>query len=158
VRVLIRGPGLAESMSRYLIQRIEDTPNIQLLPRTVVEALEGTRGLERLRWRRLDTGETEVHPLQHLFLMTGALPNTKWVDGCVVLDDKGFVKAGADLRADELREASWPLARAPYLAETSLPRVFVVGDARSGSVKRVASAVGEGSVCVQLIHRALAEL
>jgi thioredoxin reductase (NADPH) len=145
-------------MSRYLIQRIEDTPNIELLPRTVVELLEGTRGLEQLRWRQLDTGETQSHPIQHLFLMTGALPNTQWVKGCVVLDDKGFVKAGADLRADELSLAGWPLARAPYLAETSLPRVFVVGDARSGSVKRVASAVGEGSVCVQLIHRALAEL
>jgi len=158
VRVLIRGPGLAESMSRYLIQRIEDTPNIQLRTRTVVEALEGTHGLEQLRCRQLDTGDTDLRAVHHLFLMTGALPNTEWVNGCVVLDDKGFVKAGADLRADELREASWPLARAPYLAETSLPRVFVVGDARSGSVKRVASAVGEGSVCVQLIHRVLAEL
>jgi thioredoxin reductase (NADPH) len=96
--------------------------------------------------------------VRHLFLMTGALPNTEWLDGCVVRDDKGFIKAGADLRADELREARWPLARAPYLAETSLPGVFVVGDARSGSVKRVASAVGEGAVCVQLVHRALAEL
>jgi thioredoxin reductase (NADPH) len=90
--------------------------------------------------------------------MTGALPNTDWVKGCLVRDDKGFIKAGADLRADELREARWPLARAPYLAETSLPGVFVVGDARAGSVKRVASAVGEGAVCVQLVHRALAEL
>jgi len=124
----------------------------------VVEALEGTRGLEQLRWRQLDTGETGIHSLQHLFLMTGALPNTEWVKGCVVLDDKGFIKAGADLRRDELSEARWPLARTPYLAETSLPGVFVVGDARSGSVKRVASAVGEGAVCVQLIHRALAEL
>jgi len=158
VRVLIRGPGLAESMSRYLIQRIEGTPKIELRPRTVVEALEGTRGLEQLRWRQLDTGETGIHSLQHLFLMTGVLPNTEWVKGCVVLDDKGFIKAGADLRRDELSEARWPLARTPYLAETSLPGVFVVGDARSGSVKRVASAVGEGAVCVQLIHRALAEL
>jgi thioredoxin reductase (NADPH) len=157
VRVLIRGPGLAESMSRYLIQRIEDTPKIELRTRTVVEALEGTLGLEQLRWRQLDTGATEIRPVRHLFLMTGALPNTDWVKGCVVLDDKGFIKAGADLRRDELAEARWPLSRAPYLAETSLPGVFVVGDARSGSVKRVASAVGEGSVCVQLLHRALAE-
>jgi thioredoxin reductase (NADPH) len=157
VRVLIRGPGLAESMSRYLIQRIEDTPNIELRRRTVVEALEGTRGLEQMRWRQLDTGETELQRVQHLFLMTGALPNTEWVKGCVVLDDKGFIKAGGELRPDELSEARWPLSRAPYLAESSLPGVFVVGDARSGSVKRVASAVGEGSVCVQLIHRVLAE-
>jgi thioredoxin reductase (NADPH) len=158
VRVLIRGPGLAESMSRYLIQRIEGTPNIELRTRSVVEALDGTLGLERLRWRQLDTGVIETQPMHHLFLMTGALPNTDWVKGCVVLDDKGFIKAGADLRPDELVEARWPLARAPYLAETSLPGVFVVGDARSGSVKRVASAVGEGAVCVQLLHRALAEL
>jgi thioredoxin reductase (NADPH) len=156
VRVLIRGPGLAESMSRYLIQRIESTPNIELRKRTVVEALEGTRGLEQVRWRELDSGVTETQPIHHLFLMTGALPNTDWVKGCVVLDDKGFIKAGVDLRPDELAEARWPLSRAPYLAETSLPGVFVVGDARSGSVKRVASAVGEGAVCVQLLHRALA--
>lgn len=157
VHVLIRGPGLAESMSRYLIQRIEGTPNIVLRTRTVVEALEGAQGLERLRWRHLETGETGTDTVHHLFLMTGALPNSDWVKGCVVLDDKGFIKAGADLRPDELSEARWPLSRAPFLSETSLPGVFVVGDVRSGSVKRVASAVGEGSVCVQLIHRALAE-
>jgi thioredoxin reductase (NADPH) len=144
-------------MSRHLVQRIEDTPNIELRTRTVVETLAGTRGLEQVGWRRVDTGETGVYPIHHLFLMTGALPNTEWVKGCVVLDDKGFIKAGADLRPDELEEARWPLARAPYLAETSLPGVFVVGDARSGSVKRVASAVGEGAVCVQFVHRALAE-
>jgi thioredoxin reductase (NADPH) len=90
--------------------------------------------------------------------MTGADPNTAWLGGCVVLDDKRFVKTGADLRPDELDEARWPLARKPDLLETSRPGVFAVGDVRSGSVKRVASAVGEGSVCVQLIHRALREL
>jgi thioredoxin reductase (NADPH) len=158
VRVLIRGPGLAESMSRYLIQRIEDTPNIELQTHTIVERLAGNQGLEQVNWRRVDTGESGAYSVRHLFLMTGALPNTEWLDGCVVRDDKGFIKAGADLRVDELREARWPLARAPYLAETSLPGVFVVGDVRSGSVKRVASAVGEGAVCVQLVHRALAEL
>jgi thioredoxin reductase (NADPH) len=158
VQVLIRGPGLAESMSRYLIQRIEDTPNIALRPRTVVEALEGTQGLEQIRSRELDSGVTETRPLRHLFLMTGALPNTEWAKDCVVRDDKGFIKAGADLTREELAEADWPLARPPHLSETSRPGVFVVGDARSGSVKRVASAVGEGSVCVQLIHRALREV
>lgn len=157
VQVLIRGPGLAESMSRYLIQRIEDTPNIVLRTRTVVEALEGQQRLERLRWRQVATGETGTEGVHHLFLMTGAQPNTEWVKGCVVLDEKEFIKAGADLRPDELSEARWPLPRPPFLAETSVPGVFVVGDVRSGSVKRVASAVGEGSVCVQLIHRVLAE-
>jgi thioredoxin reductase (NADPH) len=157
VQVLIRGPGLADSMSRYLIQRIEDCANVTLRARTVLESLEGLHGLERIRWRNVDTGESETRSIRHVFLMTGALPNTDWVKGCVLLDDKGFIKAGADLGADELLEARWPLSRSPYLAETSMPGVFVVGDARSGSVKRVASAVGEGSVCVQLIHRALRE-
>jgi thioredoxin reductase (NADPH) len=158
VNVLVRGPGLAESMSRYLIQRIEDGENIVLRARTQIDALEGTESLERVRWRQVDTGEAETRPIRHVFLMTGADPNTAWLGGCVVLDDKNFVKTGADLQLDDLERARWPLARRPELMETSRPGVFAVGDARSGSVKRVASAVGEGSVCVQLIHRALREL
>jgi thioredoxin reductase (NADPH) len=158
VDILVRGAGLAESMSRYLIQRIENSNNVMLRPRTVVEGLEGSDRLERVRWRQLDSGAVETRPVRHLFLMTGADPNTAWLKGCVRLDDKGFVKTGADLRADELLEARWPLSRAPYLTETSLPGVFAVGDVRSGSVKRVASAVGEGSICVQLVHRALRDL
>jgi thioredoxin reductase (NADPH) len=158
VHVLVRGPGLAESMSRYLIQRIEDSSNVVLRARTQIDALEGGDRLERIRWRHLDTGQSHTRPIRHLFLMTGADPNTAWVKGCVVLDDKNFVKTGADLHPDELEEAGWPLARRPDLLETSRRGVFAVGDVRSGSVKRVASAVGEGSVCVQLIHRALREL
>ena len=158
VNVLVRGPGLAESMSRYLIQRIEDTANIELRARTQIDALEGTDRLERVRWRRLDTGASETRAIHHLFLMTGADPNTAWLNGCVVLDDKGFVKTGADIQPVELEAAGWTLARRPDLLETSRPGVFAVGDVRSGSVKRVASAVGEGSVCVQLIHRALREI
>ena len=158
VTVLVRGPGLAESMSRYLIQRIEDSPNVVLRARTQVEALEGTDRLERIRWRQLDTGESQTRPIRHLFLMTGADPNTAWLNGCVALDDKDFVKTGSDLDPRELEDAGWPLARRPDLLETSVPGVFAVGDVRAGSVKRVASAVGEGSVCVQLIHRALREL
>src|SRR5205809_469479 len=158
VHMLVRGPGLADSMSRYLIQRIEDCSNVVLRARTQVDALEGTGGLERVRWRELDTGRTQTRPIRHLFLMTGADPNTSWLKGCVALDDKNFVKTGADLNPAELEEPRWPLARRPDLLETSRPGVFAVGDVRSGSVKRVASAVGEGSVCVQLIHRALREL
>ncbi len=158
VNVLVRGPGLAESMSRYLIQRIEDSLNVVLRARTQVEALEGNDSLERVRWRQLDTGKSETRPICHLFLMTGADPNTAWLKGCVVLDAKGFVKTGADLNPADLEDAAWPLARRPELLETSRPGVFAVGDVRSGSVKRVASAVGEGSVCVQLIHRALRDL
>jgi len=158
VNVLVRGPGLAESMSRYLIQRIEDSANVVLRARTQIDALEGADRLERIRWRQLETGESQTRPIRHLFLMTGADPNTTWLKGCVALDDKNFVKTGADLQPGELEAAAWPLARRPDLLETSRPGVFAVGDVRSGSVKRVASAVGEGSVCVQLIHRALREL
>ena len=158
VHVVVRGQGLAESMSRYLIQRIEDGPTIALRTRTQIEALEGGDRLERVRWRQLDTGEVETVPIRHVFLMTGADPNTDWLGRCVVLDDKGFVKTGADLGATDLAEGGWRLPRPPYLLETSMPGVFAVGDVRSGSVKRVASSVGEGSISVQLIHRALRDL
>jgi thioredoxin reductase (NADPH) len=158
VHMLVRAPSLAQSMSRYLIQRIENTPNIDVRARTQIEALEGKQSLERMRWRHLDTGQRETRDIRNLFLMTGADPNTTWLEDCLVLDDKRFVKTGADLLPEDLAGAHWPLPRRPYLMETSIPGVFCVGDARSTSVKRVASAVGEGSICVQLVHRALAEL
>ena len=158
VNVLVRGSGLADSMSRYLIQRIEDSSNVTLRVRTQIDALEGGDRLERVRWRQLDTGQSDIRPIRHLFLMTGADPNTAWLKSCVALDDKGFVKTGAELLPAELEEAGWRLARRPELLEASRPGVFAVGDVRAGSVKRVASAVGEGSVCVQLIHRALRDL
>jgi len=158
VQVLVRGPGLAESMSRYLIQRIENSPNIDLDTRCEVTELEGKDRLEQLTWKHLDTGHATTRPMGSLFLMTGADPNTGWLAGCLLQDEKQFVKTGADLTAEELLAAKWPLPRRPYLMETSIPSVFCVGDARSGSVKRVASAVGEGSICVQLIHRTLQEL
>jgi thioredoxin reductase (NADPH) len=157
VHILVRGPGLADSMSRYLIQRIEATPNITLRTRTQVDGLEGDSRLERIRWRNVERGETETRPIRNLFLMTGADPNTAWLKGCVALDPDGFVKTGADLQPEELADARWSLTRRPHLMETSIPGVFAVGDARSASVKRVASAVGEGSICVQLIHRVLQE-
>jgi thioredoxin reductase (NADPH) len=157
VHVLVRRPSLAESMSRYLIQRIESTPNIVLHARTQVASLEGDHGLERIAWQHIDSGERQTHAIRNLFLMTGADPNTAWLEGCLVSDDKKFVKTGADLGPDDLASGRWPLTRRPYLMETSIPGVFCVGDARSSSVKRVASAVGEGSICVQLVHRVLAE-
>ena len=151
VYLLVRGPGLADTMSRYLISRIEASPQITLLTWTSIEALEGNGHLKRVRWRNTKTGTSDIHEIQHLFVMTGADPNTEWLRGSLELDPKGFIKTGTDI------EHGWPLGRVPYLLETSLPGVFAVGDIRAGSVKRVASAVGEGSMAVQLVHRALAE-
>ena len=153
----VRGAGLAESMSRYLIRRIEESSTITLHTRTLVVGLEGNGRLERVSWNDQENGLIETRGIRHLFSMTGASPNTSWLRGCVALDDRQFVKTGAHLLPHDLETASWPLRRQPYLFETSVPRVFAVGDVRSGSVKRVASAVGEGSVVVQLVHRILAE-
>ena len=153
VHVVVRGSGLADSMSRYLIQRIEDSPVVTLHTRTEVRELIGRESLEGVRIE--GPGGSQVLPIRHLFCMTGAEPHTACLRGCVALDDKGFVKTGQDLRGEDL--AAWPLRRPPFLLETSIPGVFAVGDVRSGSIKRVASAVGEGSICVQLVHRFLAE-
>jgi thioredoxin reductase (NADPH) len=157
VYVLIRSTGLADTMSRYLIRRIEETPAITLLPHTEIIALEGTDHLERLTWRNNQTGETEEKDIPHVFVMTGAIPNTDWLAGCVALDNKGFVKTGPDLSPEDLSTAHWPLARRPYLLETSLPGVFAAGDVRGGNVKRVASAVGEGSIAISFVHQVLRE-
>jgi thioredoxin reductase (NADPH) len=153
--MLIRGNGLADTMSRYLIRRIEENPKIVLRTHTQIATLEGDRRLERVRWRDDQTGAVETHDIHHVFMMTGAIPNTAWIAGCVVLDDKGFVKTGPDLSREELDAANWPLARPPFLLETSRPGIFAVGDVRAGNVKRVASAVGEGSIAVALVHQVL---
>ena len=155
VHMLVRAPGLAETMSRYLIRRIEENPAIVLHTSSQIVALEGDGQLARVRWRDDRTGDAETHEIRHLFIMTGAVPNTRWLDGCLALDDKGFVKTGPDLTSDELANVKWPLARAPYLLETSRPRIFAVGDVRGGNLKRVASAVGEGATAVALVHQAL---
>jgi len=157
VHVLVRSDGLADTMSRYLIRRIEESPVITLHTHTEIVSLEGSDRLERVQWRNAENGAVETHDIRHVFLMTGADPNTRWLDGCVAMDDKGFIKTGQDIRPDELAEARWPLARAPYLLETSLPAVFAVGDVRCGNVKRVASAVGEGSISIHLVHQTLQE-
>ena len=157
VNMVIRAAGFAESMSRYLIRRIENTPNIEVHPRTEIVALEGDDHLTSIRWRNNETSEIADLPMRHVFLMTGAAPNTGWLAGCVTLDDKGFVKTGASLNEDDLAAAHWPLNRPPYLLETSLPGVFAVGDVRENSVKRVASAVGEGSIAISFVHQALTQ-
>ena len=157
VDILVRSAGLSESMSRYLIRRIEDSPNIRLHPRTEIVALDGNGSLERVTWRDNASGETAIRELRHVFSMTGAIPSTSWVQGCLALDEDGFIKTGTDLAAEDLAAAHWPLTRQPYLLETSRPGVFAVGDVRCGSLKRVASAVGEGSIAISFVHRALRE-
>ena len=157
VHLLVRSGGLAKSMSRYLIRRIEESSKIDLRTHTEVIDLVGKNHLERVHWQNHLSEKVEAHDIRHVFFMTGADPCTQWLDAGVVLDDKGFIKTGPALSRDELREAHWPLRRAPYLLETSLPGVFAVGDVRSGSIKRVAAAVGEGSVAVALVHQVLRE-
>jgi thioredoxin reductase (NADPH) len=157
VHLLVRSGGLAEKMSRYLARRIEGHPKITVRTRTEVMALEGDMHLRSVTWRHRVSGETERRDINHVFVMTGATPTTKWLDGCVVLDAKGFIKTGPDLTREELAAAEWPLARAPHLLETSLPGVFAVGDVRAGNFKRVASAVGEGSIAVAFVHQVLQE-
>jgi len=157
VHVLVRSAGLAATMSRYLIRRIENSPTIILRPQTEIVAVEGGDHLESVQWRNNQTGQTEEQKISHIFVMTGANPNTRWLNGCVALDDKGFIKTGLDLSPENLSATSWPLMRQPHLLETSLPGVFAVGDVRGGSIKRVASAVGEGSVAISFVHKVLQE-
>ena len=157
VHMVIRSSGLADTMSRYLIRRIEDHPAIVRHVHTEIVSLEGNGHLERVGWRDNQTGSLKTHGIRHVFTMTGAVPSTHWLEGCVALDDKGFIKTGPDLLPEDLAAARWPLARAPHLLETSRPGVFAIGDVRSGSLKRVASAVGEGSVAIAAVHQVLHE-
>jgi thioredoxin reductase (NADPH) len=157
VYVLVRSGSLAQSMSRYLSRRIEETPEIELLTHTEIVELLGEDRLKAVRWKNNQTGALEERPIEHVFMMTGAAPNTDWLEGCVARDAQGFIKAGSDLSVEDLSLARWPLARPPYLLETTLPGVFAVGDARSGSMKRVASAVGEGSIAISFVHQVLAQ-
>jgi thioredoxin reductase (NADPH) len=157
VHMLVRTEGLADTMSRYLIRRIEESPSIELRTCTEIVSLEGSNHLESVQWRNNATGQTETHGIRHVFVMIGAVPNTRWLDGCVALDAEGFIKTGASLTPEDLSAARWSLARQPYLLETSLPRIFAVGDVRSGSIKRVASAVGEGSIAMSFVYHVLQE-
>jgi thioredoxin reductase (NADPH) len=156
VYMLVRSSGLAGSMSRYLIQRIEENPGIELHYNTEIVAIDGDKQLECVTWRNKSTGQTSVRGIRHVFIMAGASPRTKWLQGCIALDEKGFILTGRDLD-NANGSPSWMQNRAPMMLETSLPGVFAVGDVRSGNVKRVASAVGEGSIAIHLVHRSLAE-
>jgi thioredoxin reductase (NADPH) len=157
VYILVRGSSLADTMSKYLIRRIEQTSNLSLLTHTEVVSLEGVDHIEWVTLRNSQTGKTEKKRIAHVFVMTGADPNTAWLKGCIVLDNNGFIKTGPDLSPEELIGAHWPLSRRPYLLETSLPGVFAAGDVRGGNVKRVASAVGEGSIVISFVHQLLKE-
>ena len=157
VHMLIRSGGLANTMSHYLVRRIEESKAITLHPNTEVVGLEGNDRLDRVLCRNNKTAVLDSRDIRHVFLMTGANPNTGWLAGCLALDEKGFVKTGLDLVPADLTNAQWSLTRGPYLLETSLPGVFAVGDVRSGNVKRVASAVGEGSIAVSMVHKVLQE-
>jgi thioredoxin reductase (NADPH) len=157
VHMLVRSAQLSDTMSRYLIQRIEENPAIEMHYCTEIVGLAGGTQLEQVTWQNKNTGESSTQDIRHVFIMAGASPHTDWLKGCVLLDSKGFILTGRDL--DPLSHSfNWPLPRAPQMLETSLPGVFAVGDIRAGNVKRVASAVGEGSISISLVHRALAEL
>ncbi|GGU56475.1 FAD-dependent oxidoreductase [Streptomyces daghestanicus] len=155
VTLLVRGESLAASMSHYLIQQIEETPNIVVRCGTVVESAHGDGRLEGLTLRDAHSGQRELVDAQWLFVFIGAAPLTDWLDGTVERDERGFILAGPDLTADGRPPAGWEPDRAPYHLETSVPGVFVAGDARHESAKRVASAVGEGAMAVMLVHRYL---
>jgi thioredoxin reductase (NADPH) len=156
VRMLVRSKSVTGTMSRYLIQRIEENPLIEMQCSSELTSLEGEGHLQRVSWTHKESGEVLTHAIRHVFVMAGASPETSWLSGCLALDNKGFILTGRDLETVRA-PVPWSLSRPPYMLETSLAGVFVVGDARSGNVKRVASAVGEGSIVVHMVHRALAE-
>jgi thioredoxin reductase (NADPH) len=155
VFVLCRGD-FERSMSKYLVRRL-DHPKIEKRARTEIVTLEGGNHLERVTFRCSLTGEEHTCDCRNVFSMTGAVPSTSWLEGCVSLDDRGFIRTGPALTRDDLTAANWMSDRDPHLFETTLPGVFAVGDVRAGNVKRVASAVGEGSIAVSFVHQVLAE-
>jgi thioredoxin reductase (NADPH) len=158
VVILVRGTSLASSMSQYLIDQIKETPNIQLWNQASVAEVHGDNHLEEVSVLCSDTGKTERVPANAMFIFIGALPRTKWLADVVERDERGFILTGPDLMRDGQRTKGWTLDRDPFLLETNVPGLFAVGDVRHGSVKRVASGVGEGSVAVQFIHQYLSKV
>lgn len=158
VHMLVRGAELSSTMSRYLIQRIVENPVIELHYQTEIVALQGRSHLERVTWLNKAAGSKSVQDIRHVFVMAGASPRTDWLRACLALDEQGFILTGRDLDPVlDRAPVKWPLTRPPQMLETTLPGVFAVGDIRSGNVKRVASAVGEGSISIHLVQRVLSE-
>jgi thioredoxin reductase (NADPH) len=157
VHLLVRGPTLESSMSQYLIEQLAGIENVYVHTCTTVAEAHGTGHLEALTLQDATTGERRTVPASHLFVFIGGAPRTDWLDGTVVRDERGFVPTGPGLMVDGDRPAGWALDRDPWFLESSVPGVFVAGDVRSESVKRVASAVGEGAMAVTLVHRYLEE-
>ncbi len=157
VSILCRGDDLANSMSSYLVERIEESPTIEVRTQTEVAEAHGEDGLEGVTLARSSDGEREWIPAKAMFVFIGARPNTDWLDGVVARDERGFILAGPDALASEASPA-WPLSRAPLLLETTMPGVFVAGDVRHDSIKRVAAAVGDGSTSIQLVHQYMGTL
>ena len=155
VHLLVRSNQLSESMSQYLIARIDAHPKIEVHYRTQIVGMSGVAHLESIDWEEDSSGLRVTKRIRHVFVMAGAAPRTEWLEGSFILDKKGFIVTGPDLI--EYGDFQWPLSRSPLLLETSVPGIFAVGDARAGSIKRVASAVGEGAMAVHLVHRFLAE-
>jgi thioredoxin reductase (NADPH) len=160
VVMLVRGSSLEKSMSQYLIDQIRQTPNIEVKLNTVVAEAHGETHLEALTIHCLTTNDRETVPASTLFILIGAMPHTDWLRDQIECDERGFILSGPSLpkREDENRPRGWKLERDPFLLETNVPGVFVVGDVRQGSVKRVASGVGEGSVAVSFIHQYLSRV
>jgi thioredoxin reductase (NADPH) len=158
VTMLVRGDSLTKSMSQYLIDQIADTPNITVQVHSSVVEAKGETSLEAIAIQNVLTGEIQIVPANSLFIFIGAVPRTEWLDGVVARDERGFIITGPNLKHDGHRPKGWTLDRDPFLLETNVPGVFAVGDVRHGSVKRVASGVGEGSICVQFVHQYLSKV
>jgi thioredoxin reductase (NADPH) len=158
VYILVRGSSLSSTMSQYLIDQIKETPKIQVWPHASVAEVHGETHLEEISVLCSDSGKIDRVPASAIFIFIGALPRTDWLAGMVERDDRGFLLTGPDLLADGQRPKGWSLERDPFLLETNVPGIFAVGDVRHGSVKRVASGVGEGSVAVQFIHQYLSKV
>jgi thioredoxin reductase (NADPH) len=158
VVILVRGTSLSSTMSQYLIDQVQKTPNIQLWTHARVAEAHGEAHLEELSILCSDTGKVERVPANAMFIFIGALPRTDWLTDVVQRDERGFLLTGPDLLRDGQRPSAWALDRDPFLLETNVPGIFAVGDVRHGSIKRVASGVGEGSVAVQFIHQYLSKV